>query len=279
MYLSMVSALAAWLALPGVREWARNRLSRAARVEPAGPRGTPSGRPVFTSWLAPVKPEYRDWSAIITSATWWVPAVVLVAAPAIALLLRQTHAYDGYDHTVSREANPQIAVLLEGEQLAPPAPLPPELFMTREIERLRPTIGTASRRWELLDAEFRNRLLAVYRLMRDEHGYEMVLLEGYRSPERQTELATLGTNVTHAAAGESYHQYGLAADSAFVIEGRIVISEQDPRAARGYALYGAAAQAAGLVWGGSWRSLKDLGHVELRRPGVLRGAARMPTSP
>ncbi|WP_369803336.1 M15 family metallopeptidase [Pseudorhodoferax sp. Leaf267] len=64
-----------------------------------------------------------------------------------------------------------------------------------------------------------------------------------------------------------------------MIDGRIVISEKDPRAARGYDLYGAVAQSAGLVWGGSWRSLKDLGHVELRRSGVLRGATPTRAAP
>jgi peptidoglycan L-alanyl-D-glutamate endopeptidase CwlK len=39
---------------------------------------------------------------------------------------------------------------------------------------------------------------------------------------------------------------------------------------QGYELLGAAAQELGLVWGGGWRTLKDYGHVELRRPGVLK---------
>ena len=30
-----------------------------------------------------------------------------------------------------------------------------------------------------------------------------------------------------------------------------------------------AARQAGLVWGGDWRSIKDLMHVELRRQGVM----------
>ena len=39
---------------------------------------------------------------------------------------------------------------------------------------------------------------------------------------------------------------------------------------RGYELYGELAASLGLTWGGGWKSIKDLGHVELRRPGVLR---------
>ena len=75
--------------------------------------------------------------------------------------------------------------------------------------------------------------------------------------------------MTRAGAYESYHQYGLAADSAFRRDGRIVIAETDPWAMRGYELYGQVAHSVGLTWGGEW-TLKDFGHVELRRPGVLR---------
>ena len=98
----------------------------------------------------------------------------------------------------------------------------------------------------------------------------MVLLEGYRSPERQTQLAALGPQVTRAGAFESWHQYGMAADCAFMRDDRIVISEQDPWAASGYAAYGEVARSVGFVWGGGWRSIKDFGHVELRRDGVLQ---------
>lgn len=192
----------------------------------------------------------------------------------MAWLGRQWHGYDGFDHTASRAINTQVTALLDGEQLVPPAPLPPEFFLTPEVQAARPMVATASRQWELLDAEFRQRLLAVFKLMREKHNYEMVLIEGYRSPERQAALAALGPGVTHAGAGRSYHQHGLAADCAFLIDGRIVISEQDARAARGYELYGELAQSLGLVWGGGWRSLKDLGHVELRRHGVMDTPAR-----
>jgi peptidoglycan LD-endopeptidase CwlK len=192
----------------------------------------------------------------------------------LALVGRQWHGYDGFDHTASHAMNPQVAALLDGEQLVPPPALPPEMFMTREVQSAKPLVATASRQWELLDAEFRQRLLAVFKIMREQHNVEMVLIEGYRSPERQAALAALGPTVTHAGAGRSYHQHGLAADCAFLFDGRVVISEQDARAARAYEQYGEVARSLGLVWGGGWRSLKDLGHVELRRAGVLDAAAR-----
>jgi peptidoglycan LD-endopeptidase CwlK len=203
-------------------------------------------------------------------ARWIVLAVIVVSAgPVAVLLMRDSVRVGGFDHTTSREIDARVAMLLQGEQLVPPPPLPPELFVTRELEQARPMLRYASREWALLDEDFRRRLLLVFRLMREEQGYEVALLEGYRSPERQAQLASLGSAVTQAGAYESYHQFGLAADVAFVRSGRIVISEQDPWAMRGYSLYGAYAQSAGLVWGGNWRSLKDYGHAELPREGAL----------
>ena len=129
-------------------------------------------------------------------------------------------------------------------------------------------IRNADRNWNKMNSEFVQRLLTVYKIMKDEHGYDMVLLEGYRSPARQARLLSKGAHVTKAGAYRSYHQFGLAADSAFIRNGKIVISERDPWAMRGYTLYGQVAKSVGLVWGGDWR-MKDLGHVELRKKNIL----------
>ncbi|MDQ7957452.1 MAG: M15 family metallopeptidase [Pseudomonadota bacterium] len=166
----------------------------------------------------------------------------------------------------SRDVDAKVDALLKGEQLVPPPPLPPEVFATAEVEQVRPLTKEGSRDWGALDVDFRNRLLVVYKLMKERHGYDLALLEGYRSPERQARLAALGGHVTQAKANQSYHQYGLAADNAFYREGRLVISEKDPWAMEGYRLYGEVAESLGLVWGGRW-SFKDYGHVEYRKPG------------
>ena len=198
-------------------------------------------------------------------------ALGLVLAPlALALTLRDARQLDGFDDSADA-SNIVIASILRGEQLAPPPPLPPQVFTTAEVEQLRPQIRFASRQWEQLDAEFAQRLLQIFKLMEERHGYHMVLLEGYRSPERQAMLASLGPHVTNAGAYQSYHQVGLGADCAFFRAGRLVISEKDPWAMRGYQLYGELAREFGLTWGGTWKML-DLGHVELRRPEVLRRA-------
>lgn len=194
-------------------------------------------------------------------------ALLAVLTPPLAVLaIRGPALFDLVDHRGATDR--QIARLLEGEQLMPPLPLPPEVFTTREAEQVRPDIATASRDWSLLDPLFTQRLLIVFKLMKEQHGYEMVLIEGYRSPQRQAQLLAQGSHVTRAGANMSYHQHGLAADCAFFMDGRIAISERDPRVMRAYQLYGELAEQAGLTWGGNWR-MQDYGHVELRRPGVL----------
>lgn len=200
-------------------------------------------------------------------------ALLLVVAPSLfALVLHSPAVFDFSDQ--QRIADRQIAVLLEGEQLVPPPPLPPEVFTTREVEMVRPDVIHASRNWNLLDPVFTQRLLVVFKLMKERHGYDMVLIEGYRSPERQAKLFEQGAHVTQVGANMSYHQYGLAADSAFYRDGKVVISERDPWAMRGYQLYGEIAEQVGLTWGGRWK-MQDYGHVELRRSDVLgRGTSQ-----
>lgn len=192
--------------------------------------------------------------------------VVLFVPVAVALIFQRHVEIGGFEER-TQPTDPVILSLLQGEQLVPPVPLPPDVFTTREVELIRPALGSASRDWDLVDADFRQRLLAVFRIMRG-HGYEMALLEGYRSPERQNYLASLGSHVTNASAFQSYHQFGLAADCAFYVNGRIVIDERDPWAMRGYRLYGEAAESAGLTWGGRWKMM-DFGHVQLARAGTL----------
>ena len=126
----------------------------------------------------------------------------------------------------------------------------------------------ASRNWTQLQPEFSQRLLVVFKIMK-EHGYDMALLEGYRSPERQNLLAGMGSNVTNARAFQSYHQFGLAADCAFWRDGKLIISEKDPWAMQGYKLYGEVAESVGLTWGGRW-TMMDFGHTELRVKGLIR---------
>jgi peptidoglycan L-alanyl-D-glutamate endopeptidase CwlK len=204
--------------------------------------------------------KYRRWLLL--------SALSLVCLPAGLVLFaggkRMLGAYDGE----SRVANEQVSALLLGEQLVPPPALPPLVFTTLEVARVRPLLDGASRSWQLLDHQFSQRLLLVFKIMKEKNGIDMVLLEGYRSPERQNLLAAAGPNVTNARGFQSYHQFGLAADCAFLRDDKLLISEKDPWTQRAYRLYGEAAEAAGLTWGGRW-TMMDFGHTELRVPGVL----------
>jgi peptidoglycan L-alanyl-D-glutamate endopeptidase CwlK len=280
LYFTLAATVLALVLLPASRtqalDWAQRMLSSgfaAHRVIAAcGQRGT---NHVFVALSTRSKLAGR-WVAV--HGRWIIAAsALLIGAPLLPLVLRDRMDLEGYDHRVSREIDPHIAALLQGEQLSPPPPLPAEWLGTRELEKARPLILGASQQWELLDAEFRQRLLIVFKLMRERHGIEMVLLEGYRSPQRQQQLAELGPQTTRADPFESWHQYGLAADCAFVRNGRIVVSGQDAWAAAAYEQYGEAARSVGLTWGGGWRSLKDYGHVELRRPGTMAQRGRTGT--
>lgn len=197
-----------------------------------------------------------------------IAASVLFFPPVIALVFSSKSMLGTYEDS-GREVNTQIASLLQGEQLVPPPPLPPEVFTTAAATLQRPMLVNASRNWDQLDVDFTQLLLLTFKIMKEKYGYDMAIIEGYRSPERQNMLASMGSNVTGALAFQSYHQYGLAADSAFMRDGKLVISEKDPWAMRGYELYGQVAESVGLTWGGRWKMM-DFGHVEYRKPGFKR---------
>jgi peptidoglycan L-alanyl-D-glutamate endopeptidase CwlK len=154
------------------------------------------------------------------------------------------------------ERESHIRVALTQEHLVPPPSMPPAMFIGTE----RQALETADRDWSRLDPRFAQTVLLVLtRLI--ERGYPFVLLEGYRSPERQDLLAAMGNNVTNARAFQSKHQYGFAGDVAPVRDGRLVISEQDSWAMEAYAELVREAERAGLKWGGRW-SFRDFGHIE-----------------
>jgi peptidoglycan L-alanyl-D-glutamate endopeptidase CwlK len=185
----------------------------------------------------------------------------------LALVMRKPGDLPGYE-AIEPLPDAQVAALLKGEQLVAPSALPPLAFITQEVELVRPMLADASRNWGLLHPDFNQRLLLAFKIMKDRYGYDMALLEGYRSPARQDMLARAGSQVTNARAFQSWHQYGLAADCAFWREGKLVISEKYPWAMRGYQLYGQVAESLGLTWGGRW-TMMDFGHTELRLRGVM----------
>lgn len=99
------------------------------------------------------------------------------------------------------------------------------------------------------------------------HGHPMLIIEGYRSPQRQRALyakgrTAPGPRVTNARAGRSWHNHRLAADLVWVKPGGRGVTWSGP-----WPLYGQRARKQGLVWGGSFRGLVDSPHVEWH-PGI-----------
>lgn len=199
---------------------------------------------------------------------YFVFVCIVVVPSVLAIFISGKSRLEGFASS-TYEVNLQIAELLKGEQLVAPAALPPAVFSTKEVLIERPMLVSASRNWDLLSSSYRQRLLMVFKIMKEKYGYEMAIIEGYRSPERQNMLAELGPQVTNAKAFQSYHQYGLAADCAFILDGKLVISERDAWAMRGYELYGEVAESVGLSWGGRWKMM-DFGHTESTQPEVLK---------
>lgn len=268
----ILACVGAWLALfPAGRDVVAQSMSAIGRRIEHGLRGgyrqgtqqaALAGRSAGGGVLRALRFLQRRYLLVLSAA------VLLTVPPMLALVLSGRNMLGGYDGD-SHAVNDQVADLLKGEQLAAPAPLPPPVFTTAEVTLVRPLLDGANRNWQLLDPDFAQRLLLVFRIMKENHGYDMAILEGYRSPERQNALAAAGPSVTNAKAFQSYHQFGLAADCAFLRDGKLLISEKDPWAMRGYRLYGEAAEAVGLRWGGRW-TMMDFGHTELRVAGTVR---------
>ncbi|HEV7815135.1 MAG TPA: M15 family metallopeptidase [Janthinobacterium sp.] len=268
----LLACCAGWLLLfPSWRELALRSMAnlglrlnrRLQRLNHGGAERASSLNHAAHSGLA------RGWRCLTYHRWLSLFAVLLICLPpALAWLASGRSMLGAYDGD-SRVANAQVSALLKGEQLVPPPAPPPLAFTTLEVLRVRPLLDGASRNWQLLDHDFAQRLLLVFKVMKEVHGIDMVLLEGYRSPDRQNLLAAAGPNVSNARAFQSYHQFGLAADCAFFRDGKLLISEKDPWAMQAYRLYGEAAEAAGLTWGGRW-TMMDFGHAELRLPGTIR---------
>jgi peptidoglycan L-alanyl-D-glutamate endopeptidase CwlK len=191
-------------------------------------------------------------------ASLWPIALLLVTTATVAVAVGNLALTSGGEPlaTLHLARQSHIHAALDPERLVPPPPLPTVMFLGSDI----PGLETADRNWNRLDPVFMQRALLVFARM-EARGYQMALLEGYRSPERQDSLASMGSNVTRAGAYQSQHQYGLALDAAPVLNGRLVISERDPWAMQAYQVFGEEAEKAGLVWGGRW-TFRDYGHIE-----------------
>jgi peptidoglycan L-alanyl-D-glutamate endopeptidase CwlK len=101
-------------------------------------------------------------------------------------------------------------------------------------------------------------------------GFQMMVTDGVRTTGQQQALYAQGRSkpgrvVTQldGVIKKSNHQvktdgFGHAVDCCFVVDGAPSWADALP-----WSLYGAMAQALGLVWGGAWVNFKDRPHVEM----------------
>jgi peptidoglycan L-alanyl-D-glutamate endopeptidase CwlK len=114
-------------------------------------------------------------------------------------------------------------------------------------------------------------LLAGLLLAAFEDGIPLIITDGFRSVTEQDRIYSQGRTepgpiVTNARGGSSWHNYGLAADLAVLVNGRPTWPNDLPLWAR----IGAIGKALGLGWGGDFPT-PDRPHFELRLPGVGPG--------
>jgi len=91
-------------------------------------------------------------------------------------------------------------------------------------------------------------------------GIKVILTWGYRSTTEQNVLYAKGRTapgsvVTNARGGYSWHNFGFAADYAFVIDGKVTWNGP-------WDIFGKLAKQCGLEWGGGWKTFKDRPHVQ-----------------
>lgn len=117
-----------------------------------------------------------------------------------------------------------------------------------------------------LDPEFAKKLNLFERKLAA-NGIKVILTAGYRSIQEQNSLYAKGRTkpgkkVTNARGGESWHNFGLAGDYAFVINGKVTWNGPWP-------IFGKVARECGLEWGGDFKTILDRPHVQWTRGKTL----------
>ncbi|MBK1685887.1 M15 family metallopeptidase [Rubrivivax gelatinosus] len=256
LYFGLVSLVLGLIMLPSWQEQAAELVARLRRV----PRPAPAADRAPSALQAALDAETLPPSMAVLAL---LTAVLVAAGPVGALLLHEP-AGDTRQAPPAEGVDGRFATLFELGRPGTATPTPPAwgAAATPSHER-RSAVGHD---WARLQPQFRQRLLELFDIARERHGYDLVLLEGYRSPARQAQLAALGPATTLAGPERSRHQAGLAADLAFIRDGRLQLSERDPWTLQAYRHVGEIATTLGLQWGGHWPSLRDFGHVEWRDP-------------
>lgn len=101
-------------------------------------------------------------------------------------------------------------------------------------------------------------------------GYQVTVFQGFRSFEEQNALYAQGRTkpgaiVTNAKGGDSFHNYGVAVDIVFVVNGKPSWSSKHP-----WKTLGKVGKEYGFEWGGDWEDFVDLPHFQLTQGYTLR---------
>ena len=126
-----------------------------------------------------------------------------------------------------------------------------------------------------IDPEFGMRLDAFEKRL-NKHGINVVVFNGYRSFKSQDFLYSLGRNqsgdkVTNARGGYSWHNFGLAMDYKFEVDGEETWDGPWDK-------FGSIARECGLEWGGDWKTFLDRTHVQWTKGtslAMMRACRRM----
>lgn len=91
-------------------------------------------------------------------------------------------------------------------------------------------------------------------------GIRVMMTDGFRSPKEQDKLYARGRTIpgqkiTNASGGYSWHNFGLAADYAFIVNGKVTWNGP-------WQTFGRIAKECGLEWGGNFKTITDRPHVQ-----------------
>jgi peptidoglycan L-alanyl-D-glutamate endopeptidase CwlK len=102
-------------------------------------------------------------------------------------------------------------------------------------------------------------------------GVTIRVSQALRTWGEQDALYALGRTApgairTNARGGQSFHNFGMAFDIVLLESGRVTWDARRP----GWQVAGEIGTGLGLLWGGNWKSIKDLPHFEMRGQLTLR---------
>lgn len=129
------------------QRWARLRLAFGFVTSGTAEAGLGAAHAVGNRWQR-LAQSARDNRWLVFAA------LCILVTPLVLVFVLRSQIETGSYENLDEQKNAVVAQLLQGEQLVPPPPLPPEAFLTQEVEQVRPMLVSASRDWQLLDDEF-----------------------------------------------------------------------------------------------------------------------------